>query len=343
VGHCAFRFGRTLFYVESTGGQAIVIHAYSLENGASKHLEGEWDGLFPGADSPPAVVWLNLENPTPEECGAVGARYGIAPDHLHAALDINERPRVEYEDGVLLVILRIPISADKQNRVLLRTCPVAVILQPDLAITVCLKEHLTENLLNRKFPGKGPHLAWRLALTLFLRASAAFIENLRLMDEHVGHIERTLQESMQNQELLRMLHVEKSLIYFLTALKGNHAVMEKLHGNFPPEENLGEKDLLEDALIENKQAIDMAEIFMQITVSLGDAFGAIVSNNLNKVMKVLTGLTIVFMVPSIIGALYGMNVPLPGQESPFAFAGLCGACLGISGAVYWFLRKMRWM
>lgn len=128
-----------------------------------------------------------------------------------------------------------------------------------------------------------------------------------------------------------------------SALKGNLSVLDKIRNSPLLLAALPEQALLDDVLIENKQATDMAEIYMQIMGSLSDAFGAIVSNNLNKVMKVLTGLTIVFMVPSIIGALYGMNVALPLQDSPFAFAALCVLCLGLSAGVFYILRKMDWM
>jgi magnesium transporter len=313
-------------------------------------LEGATPAPF--SDQAPALVlsgvlpkslWIDLTNPTPEECALVGGRFGIPPEHLQAALDLNERPRLEYSGGILLIVLNIAVRVDKKRHVPFGSCPLAVILAGETAITVCLREGPVADLLSRKIAGAGPRLARRLVLTLLLRVSVAFIAYLRQMDEHVDHIERTLQESMQNQELLRMLHLEKSLIYFLMALKGNQAVLEKLRGNFPGDGDPEELVLLDDALVENRQAVDMAEIFSQVIGSLGDAFGAVVSNNLNKVMKVLTGLTIVFMVPSIIGSLYGMNVPLPWQESRLAFVVLCVICLGVSCAVYWFLRKMRLM
>jgi magnesium transporter len=320
-----------------------VITSYTLENGRLLPTASETqETYFPARDAP-APAWINLVNPTDEECDAVSSRFGIPPEHLRAALDFHERPRMEYDDGILLVVARIPIRLDTQKHVNFGTCPFAIILTPTLGVTVCLREHPAQRLLAGKMAGSGSHAPQRLMLTLLLGISTTFIEHLSDMDEHVDHIEHTLRESMQNQELMRMLHVEKSLIYFLTALKGNHSVMEKMR-NLPfLAGNDDARDLLDDALIENRQATDTAEIFTQIMGSLSDAFGAIVSNNLNKVMKVLTGLTIVFMVPSIIGGLYGMNVPLPLQDKPFAFAGLCVVCLGLSVLVYRVLRKMNWM
>lgn len=314
-----------------------MLTSYSLREGLPVCIPRAEDG----SDSCPE--WINLENPDPEECAAVGARYGIPPEHLHAALDYNERPRVEHDGTHLLIVARAPVQNEHSRRVPFSTCPVAVILTPTLVLTVCLKEGLVADLLCRKIRGTGERLGVRLALTLLLRISTTFIEHLRLMDERVEQIEQALQQSMQNRELIRMLHIEKSLIYFLTALKGNHSVMEKIAASPALAASAGERDLLDDVIIENKQATDMAEIFSQIMGSLSDAFGAIVSNNLNKVMKVLTGLTIIFMIPSIIGALYGMNVPLPWQDYPYAFAALCALSVGLSFAGYWILKKMDWI
>ena len=287
--------------------------------------------------------WINLENPTPEECAAVQKDFGIPLEHLHAALDYHERPRVEQHDDLLLIVARTPVKNDHNRRVPFSTCPVAVIITPSVVVTVCLKENVVEGLLCRKIRGTGSRLGIRLVLTLLLRISTTFIEHLRLMDERVERIEQGLHKSIQNQELIEMLHIEKSLVYFLTALKGNHSVMEKIAASAALAASGEERGLLDDVLIENKQATDTAEIYTQIMGSLSDAFGAIVSNNLNKVMKVLTGLTIICMIPSIVGAFYGMNVTLPWQGSPYAFTALCMLSLVLSLGGYWLLKKMDWM
>ena len=298
------------------------------------------DADAPGAAPP---LWLNLVNPTVDERAAVSKRYGIPRAHLEAVLDTNERPRVESDATCILIVARTPFRHDPVRRVTYSTCPIAAIVTRDALITVCLKDKIAANLLSGAILGSGPRVIDRLALTLLLRVSSSFIEQLQIMDEEVGLMERALKESMQNQELIKMLHLEKSLIYFLTALKGNQSVMEKIRSGTPLAASPEGAALLDDVLIENKQATDMAEIYTQIMGTLSDAFGAIVSNNLNKVMKVLTGLTIVFMIPSIIGALYGMNVALPFADSPYAFTVLCLAGLGVSLAFFYVLRKKDWM
>lgn len=321
-----------------------MIEYYSLLGGVPRLLSSlESELQVPVSSEPAQSLWLDLTDPTPDECEAVSSRYHIPIEHLHAALDFNERPRVECGHNILLIVARTPFREDLARQIPFNTCPIALVQTPEVVVTVCLKPGIISALLNKKILGEGPLLAQRLVLTTLLRISTTFIGELRKLDDRVQKIERTLHKSMQNRELISMLHMEKSLIYFLTALKGNLSVLDKIRNSPLLLAALPEQALLDDVLIENKQATDMAEIYMQIMGSLSDAFGAIVSNNLNKVMKVLTGLTIVFMVPSIIGALYGMNVALPLQDSPFAFAALCVLCLGLSAGVFYILRKMDWM
>lgn len=320
-----------------------MLHLYSLQSISPVLLspgEGMPENTLSGQPEP---VWVNLVHPTHDECAAVSERYAIPKGYLEAAFDANERPRVEKNGACFLILTRVPFRHDPARRVSHSTCPIATIVTRDALVTVCLKDKIVHNLLSGDILGSGAHITVRLALTLLLRASSGFITQLHVMDEEVGAMERALKESMRNQVLIKMLHLEKSLIYFQTALKANHSVMEKLQSATSLATTPEDAMLLDDVLIENKQATDMAEIYTQIMGSLSNAFGAIVSNNLNKVMRVLAGLAVVFMVPTIIGALYGMNVPLPFADSPYAFAGLCIAGLGISFAVFHLLKKKGWM
>lgn len=301
------------------------------------------ENALPFSSGRAAPVWLHLEAPTLHECRKIAERFSLPLDYLTAALDFNERPRLEYQSGILFVIARASLKNGTKQPMPFATSPIAVTLTPHAVITACKKRNVVQELLCHENPGKGPISLERLVILLLLRISTTFIEHLRLMEEMVEKVEDTLQASMQNRELLRMLQVEKSLIYFYTALKGNQSVMEKIHSNTRLFSELNERELLEDALIENKQALDMAEIFTNIMGSLSETFGAIVSNNLNKVMKILTGLTVVFIIPTIVAGIYGMNVALPMQDHPYAFVALSLICLALSLGVLWALRKMNWM
>lgn len=291
------------------------------------------------------ALWLHLSAPTDEECASVSHAYAIPLEHIRAALDFHERPRCEIADDMMLFIARasVPESRMKTSGAPFTTCPIAVILTGSMVITVCLVEQTVEELLCKKILGAGSKLAQRLALSLLLRVSTTFIKDLQIMNERLDAMEQALHQSMHNRELLSMLHLEKGLIFFLTALKGNQAVLEKIRTS-PRLAGCPEcQGLIDDVIIENKQATDMAEIFSQVIGSISDAFASIVSNNLNKVMKLLTGLTIVFMIPTIIGGIYGMNVSLPLENSPYAFLTLCGVCVSLSIAVFLFLRKKDWI
>ncbi|MDL2274754.1 magnesium transporter CorA family protein [Desulfosarcina sp. OttesenSCG-928-G10] len=291
--------------------------------------------------------WVHLTNPTEEERNHISARYRIPMDHLRAALDERERPRMEYDAPVLLVIARIPVQTAVQDDNTLhtpfRTLSAAIILTPEVVVTVCLKKDVIESMITRKMRGPVKSTGPRFLLNLLFSISTIFINHLRDLDQAVVDIEVALQKSMHNNELIRMLHIEKSLIYFLTALRGNHTVMEKLASTPGLMQTAEEREFLNDVMIENKQAADMAQIYTEIMGSIGDTFGAIVSNNLNKVMKLLAGLAIVFMIPGTIGALYGMNVPLPFQDNRLAFAGLCLLCILLSFLGYRILRKLEWI
>lgn len=287
--------------------------------------------------------WVHLEAPSMDEAVSIQQRFGLPLSHITAVLDFNERPRLEYEGDTLLVILRAPVDDNRTLNKPLSTCPVAFILRDDLLVTVCLKESVSKKMLAIPVKTQGKRSAVMHTLSLFMRICSAYISHLNLLDDAVGSVEDTMKQSMHNTELLKMLHVDKSLIYYLTALKGNQAVLEKLRNGAVHSASVQEKALLDDVLIENKQATDMAEIYTQIIGSIGDTFSSMVSNNLNKVMKVLTGLTIVFMVPTIIASLYGMNVPVPGEGKPYAFTILSFLCLGITLVVYRILKKKDWM
>ena len=287
--------------------------------------------------------WVHLEAPSPEECALVQEAFDLPPTYLTAALDHNEHPRLEHEDETLLVLLRSATNTDKSLSKPLSTCPVAFILRGNLLITVCLVDNLGDGPLESIPANQGSRTAIMLMLALFMRTCREYHDHLQILDNFVNVLDKNLQESMHNTELFRLLRVDQSLIYYLMALKGNQAVLEKLRAGATRNATEEEKELLEDVIIENKQAIYIAEIYTETIGSLGDTISSVVSNNLNKVMKILTGLTIVFMVPSIIGSLYGMNVSLPGEGHPYAFIVLCLLCLAISLVVLLLLKKKNWM
>lgn len=320
-----------------------MIHIYSLQNPSPIPVAPSLCSIYTELTHHQPPLWIDLVAPTLDEREAIKKRYGIPDSYLKAALDTNERPRVACNDSCVLIVARTPFMHDAMRRATHSTCPLAIIVTKEAVLTVCLKDGIAQKLVSNHAHDNEPHTTGHLALTILLRINSTFIEQLLAMDKKVGQMELRLKESMQSHELIKIVHLEKSLIYFLTALKGNHSIMEKIRSDTPLAKSSRDVALLNDVFIENRQATDMAEIYSQILSSISNAFSAIVSNNLNKVMKALTGLTIVFMTPSMIGALYGMNVALPFAQSPYAFIAICLACLGISSAAFYFLRRKDWI
>jgi magnesium transporter len=185
----------------------------------------------------------------------------------------------------------------------------------------------------------------RLIFALFLVAGTGFIESLEAMEEEADQSEARLRKSPRDEEILAILGLEKSLIHITTAVKSNHALMEKFTRTDHPfclTLSDEERELLDDAMTENQQAIFMADIFGQVLSSLSDAFGSIISNSLNKTMKFLAGVTIVLTIPMVVAGFYGMNMALPGAGLPLAFWGICALCAGMMLAVSVLFAKKHW-
>jgi len=256
-------------------------------------------------------IWVNLINPTEEEINKVSSAMNVEADFLKAALDEEERARIESEDGQTLIIVDTPIL-EKENQMLYTTIPLAMIIIKHAIITVCLKEDtLLNDFKNNKVKSFLTQYKTRFVLQILYRNATRYLQYLKHIDKTSFRIEQDLHKSMKNKELIQMLKLEKSLVYFSTALKSNEIVLEKLLKfeylkNYPED-----TELLEDVIVENKQAIEMSNIYSSILSGTMDAFASVISNNLNIVMKFLTSVTIVMAIPTMISSFFGMNVPIP--------------------------------
>lgn len=290
-------------------------------------------------------TWINLIAPTEEEINKVSLDTGICIDFLRYPLDDEERPRIEYEEGQILILINVPIIEPPdstkypgENVPSFNVIPLGIIITNKTVVTVCLRENPVINqFLQGRVRGLFTFKRTRFLLQVLYKTAVLFLVLLRQIDKRSNEIENALHRSTENRELLKLLKLEKSLVYFTTALKSNDIVMEKLlkHGlssspvsnsesgvtkkilQFYPED----EDLLEDILVENRQALQMADIYSSILAGTMDAFASIISNNLNIVMRFLTVVTIVLTFPTMVASFYGMNVALPFQHSTFAFWG----------------------
>lgn len=269
--------------------------------------------------------WISLINPTEDELKKVHNELNVDMDFLKAPLDDEETSRLEVEDNQTFILVDIPMVEKIDGSYVYYTLPLGIILYKKFIITICLKPNLViEQFAQDKVKTFFTYKRTRFVLQMLYRMSARYLIYLKQIDKMSNKIERQLHKSMKNKELIQLLDLEKSLVYFSTSLKANEIVMEKMLKSESVKLYPEDEDLLEDVIIENKQAIEMASIYSNILSGMMDAFASIISNNLNIVMKVLTSITIVMAIPTMLASFYGMNIGLPLQNSPYAFVMIVG-------------------
>ena len=306
-----------------------MIRIFKTENG----LIHQKDELSPGS-------WIALTNPTATEILEIANTYGIDPDDLRAPLDEEERSRIETEDNYTLILVDIPSIEERNDKDWYVTIPMGIITTEEVIITVCLEE---TPVLGAFMDGRVRdfHTYMKTRLILYKNASL-FLQYLRIIDKKSGVIEEKLHQSTKNRELIELLELEKSLVYFTTSLRSNEVVLEKLMRNEKIKKYPEDTDLLEDVIIENKQAIEMANIYSGILSGTMDAFASVISNNLNIVMKFLATITIVMSIPTMVASFYGMNVNsrgMPFADSPYGFVIVMGFTLVLTLIVAWIFSK----
>lgn len=306
-------------------------------------------------------IWIYLVRPTQAELDKVSQKTGILPEFLRAALDDEERPRIENDPdvGQILVLISVPTIEGTDGTLIYDTLPLGIIVSTDTIVTVCLEETpVMEEFQKGQARGFATYKRTRFLLQILFKSATFFLRYLKQIDKRTSQIEHELHKSMRNEGLIKLLNMEKSLVYFTTALRANEIVMEKLlraqlarpeDGMVDPELTdtrplklyAEDEDLLEDVITENKQAIDMAEIHSSILSGMMDAFASLISNNLNIVMKFLTSVTIILALPTMVASFYGMNVALPFQRQPWAFAGTIGISILLAGIGIFILARKK--
>ncbi len=275
------------------------------------------DGKIHQVEEASEGCWLALTDPTATEIFEVARKYHIEVDDLRAPLDEEERSRIEVEDDYTLIIVDTPILEERGEKDWYGTIPLSIIVTDEIIITVCLED---TSVLGRFMDGRVrnfyTYMKTRFILQILYKNASMFLHYLRIIDKKSEEVEEKLQESTKNKELIELLELEKSLVYFTTSLRSNEMVLEKLLKVERIKQYPDDTDLLEDVIIENKQAIEMANVYSGILSGMTEAFASIVSNNLNIVMKFLATVTIVMSIPTMIFSAYGMNVNLKGM--PFA-------------------------
>ena len=307
-----------------------MIRIFKTEDGAMHEKEE----MQPGC-------WIALTNPTASEIIDIADTYQIDPDHLRAPLDEEERSRIEVEDEYTLILVDIPSIEERNGKDWFVTIPLAIITTKDVLITVCLEETpVLTSFMDGRVRDFHTFMKTRFILQILYKNATQFLQYLRIIDKKSEVIERKLHQSQKNEELIELL--EKSLVYFTTSLRSNEVVLEKLLRIEKIKKYPEDTDLLEDVIVENKQAIEMANIYSGILSGTMDAFASVISNNLNIVMKFLATVTIVLSIPTMIASFYGMNVNshgMPFADSPYGFAIVLGLTLLLSLFVAYIFNK----
>ncbi|AET66558.1 Mg2+/Co2+ transporter [Desulfosporosinus orientis DSM 765] len=286
--------------------------------------------------------WINMVNPTEEEIANITKAINLEGDYfIKDALDDEERPHIEIENNQILVIINVPII--QNSRVIYETIPLGIILTEEHFVTVCLQEaEVLKEFVSGKVRSMETYKKTRFLFQILYKSASLYLSFLRDIDKKTNEIELALHKSMKNKELIGLLNLQKSLVYFTTSLKSNERVMEKLLRTKVLKLYEEDEDLLEDVIIENKQAVEMAETYSNISSSMMDAFASIISNNLNMVMKFLASITIILALPTMLASFFGMNVKVPFQTSDYGFAIVVGmsAVLCFVGVVFLAKKEM---
>ena len=277
--------------------------------------------------------WIDLIMPAPDEIDKVANRTGVEKELIMKLLDTEELPRVEQEDNATLIVIDIPyLESEGEHKY--KTYPLGIIItNNNYIITVSVKKR-------NKVKDFRTAKKTRFLIQILLKSASTYLKALKEINSDIEAKEKVLKKSTENKDLIELLEIEKTLVYFMTSLKANDAVLEKLAKGIILPLYEGDLDLLEDAIIENKQAIEMSGIYRDILSSVTDTYATIISNNLNIAMKFLAAATIVLSVPTMISSFLGMNVSLgPIGEISNAFVIIVLLAVIVSLVVALLLKK----
>ena len=311
----------------------------------SKHEELSLDTLRPGS-------WINAIAPTRQDLEDIARLTTVPLDFLSAAMDVEESSRIDFEEmdeesgytSCLLLVINIPKHPESFD---FDTLPMGIVITSDTFITVCLEEN---DILPGPKGGVSGFCTWkhtRFLLQILYKTAATYLQYINEMNRMSDRIEDALRQSMKNEELFRLMDLEKGMTFFTGALRSNRVAVDKLVRmlNNPQFQELvkareEDQDLLEDVIVEYDQAYDMVRVYSDVLGGMMDAFASIISNNLNIVMKFLASITIIISIPTVVASFWGMNVVVPLGEYPNGFTWVMGLAFTLSGtAAYWLWKK----
>ena len=287
--------------------------------------------------------WVSVVAPTDQEVRQLIDEHEIPDDFVTYPLDIDEKARIEKDENAFFLLMRVPHFVGIKEEIPFTTIPVGLIILKDCVISICKEENvIIEEFEHGRSKDSNPGKKFRFVLKLLHKAAGKFLTHLREINKIVDGLEDNLQARMRNKELMELLKFQKILVFYTTALKSNELMMERLQRSGTFQAHSDDSDLMEDVIVEFQQAIEMTNISNNILTQMMGAYASIINNNMNIVIKFLTIITITLAIPTLIASIYGMNVPLPGQNNPGSFATIIVACLLFSSGVIYYFYRRRW-
>lgn len=288
-------------------------------------------------------VWVCLTAPTQEEIREVATELDMEPSDLLAAMDPEESARISLEDGYTLILVDIPIQEAGPTTNSYSTIPMGILLTQQLVVTVCSVETpVLGDFAACRVRGFSTRKKMRFVYQMLYRAATLYQQELRLIDRRRQALEKNLDGTLRDRDLMELHRLESTLVYFATSLRANSTVLDRLTRYKRLEQYPDDRELLDDVIVEIRQAIEMTGIYRDDIKGTRELFSAILDNRLNNAMKYLTSITLIMAVPTVVSGLYGMNVNLEGMPfaaSPWGFTIVCGIILAICIVAAWILHR----
>ncbi len=291
--------------------------------------------------------WINISPPfNTDELKNLSEKLTIPIDYLNDSMDIDERPRFETEDNVKFIVIKTPIlndNTENETDTLHFTVPIGIILVGDDVVTISpYVNPATASFFNQYIKNTNRISNTSFVLHLLEKNVLIFLDFLKELNAKRNQYETELYHSNRNEELLNLMTIQKSLVYFVTAIRLNELLMMKIKRTNFLKFNEEELDIMEDVLIDSSQALETANIYANILSGTMDAYASIINNNMNLILKRLTSITIIISLPALVTGIYGMNVKIPGADWPHAFWVTMIISLGISAFISWYFYRKKW-
>lgn len=303
------------------------------------------NGIISEIDTYESGSWVQLTTPTLEECDEISKRYNMDRDDVRAALDDEESSRISLEDDYTLILVDIPSAETRNNRNSYTTIPLGILITEEVIITVCSEETaVLRTFVDNRVREFSTKKQMRFTYQILYNVCMVYQSLLRSIDRKRTAIEERINENTEDVDLIDLHELESNLVYFATSLRANGVVLDRLTRYGRLRQYSEDQELLEDVIIENKQAIEMTQIYRDIINGTRELMSTVINNRLNNVMKYLAAITIVMSIPTIISGLWGMNVSgkwMPFSTMPFGFEIICVITVVICAVVMWVLHKRK--